>query len=457
MPYGAAAEFWKAKDHEVILSGPYETGKTLVALHKANAMSCKYAGSRGLMIRRTYNSLIQSACVTFEQKVLHRPPGHPECPVQKIGGSKPTHYEYPNGSIIVLGGMDNASKFLSSEWDWIYVNQAEELELDTWAMLTSRATGRAENMPYAIVFGDCNPGPPSHWIRHRETLRVIEARHEDNPTLFDQVRQCWTDRGKITLAILDALPGVRRLRGRYGKWVAAEGQVYEGFDAAVHVIDPFEIPSSWSRYWAVDFGFTHPFVWQEWAADGDGRLYLLREIYMTGQLVEDHAARILELTEGLPPPQAIICDHDAEDRATLERHLRLRTRKAYKAIKPGIEAVQSRLRYRPEAPEGDPRRRPRLFMFSDALDSIDPELLEAKHPYSTPQEIEVYVYPRGADGRPSKDVPIDAFNHGLDAMRYVVAFVDRIDLNTSVSTKPAAPAANKRNRTITGGIRGARL
>ena len=143
MPYGAAAEFWDYHEPESVLAGPYETGKTVTALHKLNAILCKYPGARALMLRKTYRSLVESVCVTYERKVLAFPPDDDRCPVNKQGGSHPTTYVYPNGSKIVLGGMDNPGKLLSSEWDVIYVNQGEELSLSEWGSLTRGVTGRA--------------------------------------------------------------------------------------------------------------------------------------------------------------------------------------------------------------------------------------------------------------------------------------------------------------------------
>lgn len=445
MPYGAAAEFLYCRDHEVILAGPYETGKTLCVLNRVSGLCVKYPGLRVLMVRKTYRSLVESVCVTFEEKVLAVRPGADGASVKKHGGSHPTGYSYPNGSRIVLGGMDNPSKLLSSEWDVIYVNQAEELSLDEWGALTGRATGRAENMPYAQVLGDANPGPPTHWILHRPSLRVIESRHEDNPTLYDQTSGTWTARGLVTLAVLDALPGVRRARGRYGKWVAAEGQVYEDFDRAVHLVDRFDVPESWRRYWVLDFGYTNPFVWQEWAEDPDGRLYVVQEIYRARRLVEDHARDILQLTAKSPRPAAVICDHDAEDRATFERHAGVRTVAAFKAVSPGIEAVQARLRL-----AGDGR--PRLYIMRDTVTERDEALAEERKPTCTLDEVDVYVWPKAVDGRPIKEAPVKDNDHGMDALRYVVAHVDRIHLNR----KPGKPQAdsenfNRNNRSIAGG------
>ena len=138
--FGGARELWRYQGPEVILSGPYETGKTYAALYKLHTLLAKYPKARGLMVRKTYKSLVASAVVSYEQKVLPHPPDHPDCPVSRYGGERPEFYDYPNGSRLLLGGMDNADKFLSAEFDYIYVNQAEELSLDDWEKLTGRAT-----------------------------------------------------------------------------------------------------------------------------------------------------------------------------------------------------------------------------------------------------------------------------------------------------------------------------
>jgi phage terminase large subunit len=200
---------------------------------------------------------------------------------------------------------------------------------------------------------------------------------------------------------------------------AAEGAVYEeSWDRALHLIDSRVIPAEWPRYWVVDFGYTNPFVWQAWAQDRDGRLYRYREIYHTRTLVEDHAKQILKLTEGEPKPRAIICDHDAEDRATLEKHLGQQTVGAYKAVSAGIQAVASRLR---KAGDG----KPRLLFLRDSLVSVDRKLAGAHKPTCTEEEFESYVWDQSS-GRRKGEEPIKEDDHGMDAVRYLVAHVDDI-------------------------------
>jgi phage terminase large subunit len=357
-----------------------------------------------------------------------------EWPVSVFGGEKPEWIDYPNGSRIWIAGLDKPGKALSSERDWVYVNQAEELDLEDWETLLTRATGRAGNAPYPQVMADCNPGPPTHWILSRFSPsnpvpgRVfLESRHEDNPTLFDDAGVI-TERGKLSLSILDGLTGVRYQRLRLGRWVQAEGAVYDGYDAAVHLIDPFQIPAEWKRYRAVDFGYTNPFVTHWWAEDPDGRLYLYRELYGTRRLVDEWAVgrigedgeqvypnNITALSEG-ESIQANVCDHDAEGRATLESR-GIRTTAAYKAVKEGIQFVQARYRVEVDG-------KPRIFFFRGACVETDPLLVEARKPTCTVDELGSYIW-NTSDGRLKGEEPVKENDHGCDAMRYLVAFVDR--------------------------------
>lgn len=424
--YGAAREFWAYKGLEVMLSGPFETGKTVAALMKLHALMCRYPNARALMTRDTYADLVNTAVVTYEKRILPFPPEDPRCGVHKYGGEKPQFYDYPNGSRIIVAGLDNPGKTLSGEYDFVYVNQAERISLNTWETLTRAVTGRAGNAPYTQIIGDCNPDVPTHWIINRKQLKVFEQLHRHNPRLYDQETGEITEAGKTAMSILDGLTGLRYKRGRLGLWVSAEGQVYDNFDPDVHIIPPFEIPKEWTRFRSIDFGYTNPFVCQWWAQDHDGRLYLYREIYMTQRTVRAHAEQIKALSVG----ESIIitiADHDAEDRATLLEN-GIGTVAALKDISPGIQAVQERLKV-----QGD--KKARLFILKNALVEADRSLYRDypgdTQPVCTEQEFNSYAWPEGVDGKPNKEKPVDMYNHGMDALRYMVMFARQYQGNRS--------------------------
>jgi phage terminase large subunit len=455
-PRGAPLALWKCKDHEVMLAGPAETGKTFGCLQKLDALLWKYPRAQALIARKTLKSLHASAVQTYVRKVLGA-----GSPVRPFGGARPAWFDYPNGSRLTLAGLDDPGKVLSSEYDFAFVNQAEELDVEDWETLLSRTTGRAGNAPYAQLIGDCNPGPPTHWILHRPSLLLLESRHEDNPTLFDD-QGIRTEQGQRTLAVLDALTGVRKQRLRFGRWVQAEGAIYPEWDRAIHLIDAREIPFDWPRYWSVDFGYTHAFVCLFGAVDPDGRLYVYREVHHTKRLVEDHTRTLLglladdqeearrqarirwELERSRYPeerrekelarrlkdaaaavvPQAVISDHDAEDRATLERHLDRGVTPAWKEVSPGIQAVASRLR---RAGDG----KPRLFVVRDGLHERDAELAEQRKPTCLAEEMECYSWREDVGVRPREE-PHKVDDDAVDALRYLVAHLDPHGIPPSV-------------------------
>lgn len=411
-PLGAARELFRRREPEVVLSGPAGTGKSRAVLERIHACAEKYAGSRLLIVRKTRASLTTTGLITFEQLVL--PPGNAQLTYQGA--------TYPNGSGITFGGLDKASKIMSSEYDMAYVQEATELSEDDWEKLTTRL--RWGKMPYQQLLADCNPSAPSHWLKRRADAGkcvMLESRHEDNPRMWDRKFKQWTDYGQRYIGLLDALSGARYQRLRRGVWAAAEGMVYDAWDPAAHLIDRFEIPPSWPRAWSIDFGYTNPFVCQMWAHDPDGRLYLYREWYRTGRLVEEHCKEIRQWCKehGEPVPTIIVCDHDAEDRATFTQHMGLYTMPAYKSISPGVQAVQSRLKV---ARDG----KPRLMIMRDSLAERDQSLYDRKLPTCTAEEIESYCWPPGAG---HKESPVKDHDHGMDAMRYLVAQTDRIAVN----------------------------
>lgn len=428
-PLGACKDLIESREPQVLVSGPAGTGKSRACLEKLHLSALLNPGMRGLILRKTQTSLTTSALVTWKRDVI--PESREAGLVGFYGGSaeEPAQYRYSNGSVIVIGGMDKASKVLSTEYDLIYVQEAIELSEDDWETLTTRL--RSEVISYQQLLADCNPAEDTHWLKQRcdqGRTKLLHSRHEDNPTLFIDGEM--TTRGKRYIKSLDALTGVRYRRLRLGEWSSAEGVVYEEWDSAVHLIDPFPIPDSWVRYWSVDFGYTNPFVCQWWAEDHDGRLYLYRELYQTQRLVEDHAETMLKVSEDEPHPTAIVCDHDAEGRATLRKKLGLSTTGARKAVIDGIQAVQSRLKVQDDG-------KPRLFIMRGALISPDPELIDAKRPLCTEQEIPGYVWDI-SENKPPKETPVKKDDHGCDAMRYMVMHLERGKASTGMSQVTSA-------------------
>ncbi len=417
-PRGGCRQAFTGREPEILLSGPAGTGKSRALLERLLLMALRYPNMRGLIVRKTLASLGSTALVTWREHVAV------EAIAAKVmnyyGGSaeEPPQYRFANGSKIMIGGMDKPSRIMSSEYDVAYVQEAVELHPADWDAISTRL--RNGKVPYQQILADTNPDVPTHWLKIRSNTgitKIIESRHEDNPVLVNRDGTL-TPRGVAYIGKLDNLTGVRKQRLRHGLWVAAEGMIYEEYDPAVHLVDRFEVPADWTRYWSIDFGYTNPFCWQDWAISPDGIAYLTAEIYQTKRTNDQHAAMILgHVAPGgvwnQAKPREIICDHDAEGRAVLERELKMSTTPAIKAVTEGIQAVQMALR-----PKGDGKRG--LYLMRDTLiHPPDTDLLDARKPVCTAEEIPAYIWDQGT-GKAPKEQPVKEDDHGCDASRYFV-------------------------------------
>lgn len=420
---GAARELLRRRDKEVVLSGPAGTGKSRACLEKVNLAALKYPGMRALIVRQVRDTLSSTGLKTLEEFVIAEQLAVGAVTYKGASGREPARYRWHNGSELWVAGMDKPSKIMSTEFDMIYIQEATEISPVAWESLKTRL--RRYVMPYRQIIADCNPDSPTHWLKQRADSGqcvMIKSRHEDNPLLFGD-DGAMTPEGVDYIDTLDALTGVRKARLRHGEWVAAEGVIFDEFDSARHLIDPFKVPTDWPRIWTVDFGYVHPFVAQWWARDPDGRLYRYREIHMSGRMVEDHAKQMMRAVLRVPrwldderrwehkgwrepKPIAVICDHDAEDRETLRRYLGMTTVKANKVVKRGLEATNKRFRDN------------RLFLVRGALVEQDKKAVAARKPTCTEQEVGGYVW------NENKEEPVKEDDDGCDGMRYAVAHFD---------------------------------
>ena len=300
----------------MILEGPSETGKTMACLYRLNNLAWQFKGAQFAIVRKRHVDLQPSVLQTYEKKILGT-----DTPIKTYGGEKAEFYDYPNGSRIWTGGLDIASKVLSSERDIIFVNQCEELTSNDWEVLTTRVTGRAGNLPFSQIIGDMNPAGLSHWIYAREAANkvlVLPTSHKDNPTLYNDDGQL-TLQGEQTLQRLSALTGVLRIRLFEGKRASVAGLVYgevwDENDGSV-TEDAEYVKDGGPVFWAADDGYSaggapqsrgqdpqtgyyvadaHPRVFLLCQLKSDGHLDVFAESYRCLTLTDKHIAEVLQL------------------------------------------------------------------------------------------------------------------------------------------------------------------
>lgn len=413
-PRGAAAALQEAIDPELLISGPAGTGKSRACLEKLHAAARRHKRFRGLIVRKTRESLSESALFTYEEHVLGAL--HP----MVVDGPQRRFrqvYRYSNGARVVVGGMDKPSKIMSTEFDMIYVQEATELDEVDWLALSTRLRNHA--IAHQQLIADCNPDAPLHWLYLRcQTghTRLLHSQHEDNPVLWDGEQ--WTKEGVFYLDILDRLgyidpttgerTGAEYDRLRWGKWVQATGLIYGVWsdgpvDGNVTEAAEYE-PDAGPVYWAVDDGYvgkldaksslytadSHPRVFLLVQQRHDGTLCLFAEHYAVETQPEDQLADVLSLP--YPPPEYAAVDKSA---ATLRGRLHnagIYTRNGPSDVEESIKEFRRAL-----ALDKNGRRR---FLV---------------HPLCRHFRAEMASYRRDANGKIVK-----AFDHGPDAGRYLV-------------------------------------
>lgn len=412
--YGAALRAWKLRRRALVLSGPAGTGKSRVCLQKLHYCAKKYAGMRALIVRKTRESITQTAMVTYERKVL--PEGYLGSVIK--WRTQEQQYEYSNGSIIAVGGLDKASKIMSSEWDMIYVQEATEISEEDWQALITRL--RNGVMPYQQLIADCNPSYPTHWLKQsadRGEILMLESRHEDNPAVTPEYLK----------SLRESLRGALKLRLCDGKWAATEGMVYEEWDAAIHVVSKSQL-IAWRilqedgsintqgvkrMFASMDFGWTNPGVLQVYALDADDRSYMLREIYQSQQDIDWWLTRAKEIKQEFPLIEQFICDPARPDYIEQLNKHRLHAIGAINDISLGISEMHARLKI-----AGDGR--PCFYVYEFALKERDESRATSYRPFCFTQEIDAYAWPKSKDGQPVKEVPVKVDDHSMDAARYFV-------------------------------------
>lgn len=217
---------------------------------------------------------------------------------------------FPSGAKIAFGYLEKDSdvyQFQGQAYSWIGYDELTHLSTEfPWQYLASRLRTTDPNLP-TYMRATTNPGGPGHsWVKKRyidpapanESFigadgiqrKFIPATLHDNPAIASD--------GQYE-AMLKSLPEVHRKRLLEGDWDVNEGAAFAEFNSNIHVIDPFDIPSSWQRVKGVDYGYAAESACV-WAAidPNDGTLIVYRELYEKGLTGEDLAKKMTEFEEG---------------------------------------------------------------------------------------------------------------------------------------------------------------
>jgi hypothetical protein len=337
---------WRHVDW-LLYGGAAGGGKSDFACHHVNELSNRIPNHNSLLIRQSIPELRRSLILRLITRIKQY-----KIPARYRKRDGQSGFDYQNGSLIECGHCatdEDVGKYLSAEYDCMVIDEASQLTPDQIVQLSARLRTTKDKAalgarPHLGLF--TNPGDVAHaWLYDtfvtacgygqkivvydvsqgleklfpvREYEAPVSVRDATYDELYD-VLIPWanglhvevdpatqlavafvpakaTDNPHIDpsyLKFLNALPERRRRQLRDGDWDTFEGQFFEAYSRATHVIEPFEIPESWGRIRGLDYGSTAPYccLWGAW--DNDGNCYVYREEYEAGLTPDTQARKVV--------------------------------------------------------------------------------------------------------------------------------------------------------------------
>ena len=321
---GPQTDFLAASEQEVLYGGAAGGGKSYALL----ADPMRYFGNpnfSGLLLRRTNDELRE---LIAKSKTLY--------PLAFKGAKwrdQAKEWEFPSGArlwMTYLERDDDVLRYQGQAFCWIAFDELTQYPTPhAWNYLRSRLRSTDPTLPL-VQRGTTNPGGPGHfWVKkmfidpaaantpfwatnedgevmvqpskyppgHKQAgepnlkagqplfqRRFIPASLYDNPYL--------TLDGNYEASLL-SLPEAQRKKLLEGSWDIVEGAAFPEFNQLDHVIDPFDIPRSWRRFRACDYGYSS-FSAVLWFAihPATGKLIIYDELYVSKKTAGDLAELI---------------------------------------------------------------------------------------------------------------------------------------------------------------------
>ena len=442
-PGSPAQRLMYCRDLVIMADGPTGSGKTRPALEKAYYCASHWPKTRVLLLRKAKAHASTTIQTTWTTQVV--PEGDPSAVLTSRNYRSPA-YLFPNGSEVSVDGMYDGGGYnqavMGTEWDLIIADEATHFSEDDAQRLIGRLNRIAptpDRIPFNQIILPCNPDAPQHWLWRWHLagrLTRIASRLEDNPVFHDG--QGWTPQGRKYLATVDRYTGVMRDRNRFGKWVGAEGMIYDEWDESVHVIEELA-PGvmEWEMVRAIDFGYVDAFVCQWWAIDRSTKaMILVRELVRHKTEIDVLAQEVNQHSKGFNI-RFTVADHaDAMGRAMLAKY-GIPTQgcdkpKAGQGWAEHFEPIKQRLR-------PGSNRESRLYVYRKALIDRDPRLADRGIPIGLIEEIPSYAWLPPKEGRAPKEEPVGINDHSMAAMRYGVHAVDKFYTPQNLAPVVAAP------------------
>lgn len=294
-PTPKQAMFHASPANEILYGGAAGGGKTHAIVMDALLRCAKWPGTTAVIFRRTYRELedtdIKEALENYPEDLAKYNQGRHE-------------FTLKNGSKIQFRHCENESDrfdYSGLEVQFMYFDELTTFTQVIYDFLKTRLRAKKSLGVVPIVRSASNPGNIGHgWVKKyfvdagpymeiREQEIWSEALHKAKKIRTQYIPSLATENPHITddyIFELEQKPEALRKALLNGDWDSFEGQCFPEIVIRpdlgrkwTHIIEPFDIPLDWPRYFSFDHGYSDPFACQWWAIDHKGIAYLYREWY----------------------------------------------------------------------------------------------------------------------------------------------------------------------------------
>ena len=241
----------------------------------------KHSGIQGVIIRRSFPELLANHIrkLFVEYSFLKD---------WYKAGEKAIYF--PNGSVLELKYLSNVQDvytYQGIEYDFIFLDEATQHEQEVFKILKTSLRSDPKTIAKNPTFKPfflltCNPGGVGHgWVKRLfidgdfNPMESPKDYHFIPAKIYDN--QLFLKANPGYLANLKELPTDLMRAYLDGDWNVFVGQFFSDWRDDLHVIEPFELPVEWVKFFAVDWGYSpHPFHVGWYAFDGH-TVYKYRE------------------------------------------------------------------------------------------------------------------------------------------------------------------------------------
>jgi hypothetical protein len=162
-------EFHAAPEEYKLFGGAMGGGKTAALINEGQQLNLDYPDNFGLLIRKTWPSFRDTVLPQIEKFI--------DIKLIADWNHSSKYIIYKNGSKIRYGGLgdkpDDWEKWMSGEYGWIAIDQAEQFTEIEYEMLATRLRLKLPGIKYFFLLS-CNPN--IGWIKER----FIESNRDDH-------------------------------------------------------------------------------------------------------------------------------------------------------------------------------------------------------------------------------------------------------------------------------------